>query len=79
MCSIVFLAFTSNLPIQTLFSVLPTHSVFWCTNFSKNEHNPGKSDGSDICDGFTSSKCLAFGICANEKVKSYENIIKTRI
>ena len=30
MCSIVFLAFTLKLPIQTLLSVTPSRSVFWC-------------------------------------------------
>ena len=42
MCSILFLAFTLKLPIQTLLSVVPTHSVFWhATQFQKNEHTPG--------------------------------------
>ena len=42
MCSIVFLAFTLKLPVQTLLSVAPTHSVFWrTTQFQQNEHTHG--------------------------------------
>ena len=37
MYSIVFLAFTLKLPTQTLLSVAPTSSVFWCvTQFQQN-------------------------------------------
>ena len=39
MCSMVFYAFTLKLPIQTLLSVVPTHSLFWRTKqFQQNEH-----------------------------------------
>ena len=42
MCSKVFLYFTLKLPIQTLISVAPVCSVFWCaTQFQQNEHIPG--------------------------------------
>ena len=41
MCLIVFLAFTLISPIQTLFPVVPTRSVFWhATQFQQNEHTP---------------------------------------
>ena len=41
MSSIVFLAFILKLPIQTLLSVLPTLSVYWCaTQFQQNEYTP---------------------------------------
>ena len=34
-------AFTLKLPIQTSFSVVPTHSVFWCTiQFKQNKDTP---------------------------------------
>ena len=40
-CSIVFLAFTLKLPIQTLLSVAPTRSVFWrASQFQQNEYTP---------------------------------------
>ena len=40
-CLMVFLAFTLKLPIQALVSLVPTHSVFWCTiQFQQNEHTP---------------------------------------
>ena len=36
-CSLVFLAFTLKLPIQTLLSVVPKCSVFWhATQFQQN-------------------------------------------
>ena len=38
MCLIVFLGFTIKLPIQTLLSMAPTCSVFWCAaQFQQNE------------------------------------------
>ena len=40
MCLIVFLAFTLKLPIQTLLSVVPTHSVFWRTTISTEQAHP---------------------------------------
>ena len=40
--SIIFLAFTPKLPIQTSLSVVPMCSVSWCTTqFQQNEHTPG--------------------------------------
>ena len=43
MCLIVFLAFTLKFPIQTLLSVAPSCSVFWCsTQFKQNETSENK-------------------------------------
>ena len=44
MCSVVVLAFTLKLPIQTWLSVVPIRSVFWrTTKFQQNKYIPGCS------------------------------------
>ena len=41
LCSVIFLAFTLKLPIQTSLSVAPTRSVFWrAIQFQENKHTP---------------------------------------